>query len=482
MYEIIDGNSHGLKDVDGFIRSIDRRHVGSARLFDRRCDLFITRAPGRLDVMGGIADYSGSLVMPMPIAEATLAALQLSDDRDILIHSLHSHSDRFSKFKMSLDDIDSLPELDYYETAKQRFVKGQANRWAGYAAGVYYVLKRELRIDFTKGARILISSDIPVSKGVSSSAAIEVAVMQAVCAAHDIDIEHRQLALLCQKVENRIVGAACGVMDQVAVTCGVENSLVSLLCQPADIGEPVAVPDEIELWGVDSGVRHSVAGSDYSSVRRGAFMGYRIIADAAGLEVERLGNGRVSVKDERWQGYLANISPDEYEREFSGFVPEIVLGSDFLGRYGGTTDPVTSIDPTRTYAVKAPTKHAVYESARVKRFSELLEGKLNADTLREIGDLLFESHASYKACGLTEERTDRLVEMARRRRGRGILGARITGGGSGGTVLIVTTSGCRDEIQELVESFGRETGQKHYVFHGSSMGSAAFRHIRVTFT
>ena len=135
----------------------------------------------------------------------------------------------------------------------------------------------------------MISSQIPIGKGVSSSAALEVAAMQAVCAAFEIRVEPRQLALLCQKVENTIVGAACGVMDQITANCGVENSLIALLCQPAEIQGTVPIPETMEFWGIDSGVRHAVAGSDYTSVRIGAFMGYRIIADLAGFQMEEVG-------------------------------------------------------------------------------------------------------------------------------------------------------------------------------------------------
>jgi L-arabinokinase len=112
------------------------------------------------------------------------------------------------------------------------------------------VIKRELGFEFRHGARLLISSQIPIGKGVSSSAALEVAAMQAVCSAFDIRIEPLQLALLCQKLENRMVGAPCGVMDQITAHCGVKDSLLSLLCQPVEILGNVVIPDQFEFWGM----------------------------------------------------------------------------------------------------------------------------------------------------------------------------------------------------------------------------------------
>src|SRR5262252_3820882 len=82
MYRIVHGSTHNLADVEGFIETLNGLDETSpAKFFDRDRELFVTRAPGRLDVMGGIADYSGSLMLELPIAEATLVAVQRSKDR-----------------------------------------------------------------------------------------------------------------------------------------------------------------------------------------------------------------------------------------------------------------------------------------------------------------------------------------------------------------------------------------------------------------
>ena len=479
MYKIVEGNTLNLADVGKFIDVINELPRGLSGFFDGREDIFVTRAPGRLDVIGGIADYSGSLVLEMPIAEATLAAIQKSNDKQIKIVSVHVNLSKFSTFEMTLTDLETRGETIDYKQARDFFSRDRSNGWASYGAGVFFVLKRERGVDFQTGARILISSQVPVGKGVSSSAALEVAVMQAVCTAYEIAIEPRELAMLCQKVENSIVGAACGVMDQVTSHCGVENALTSLLCQPAEIGEAVKIPDGIEFWGIDSGVRHAVAGSDYTSVRVGAFMGYCIIARLAGLDVDQIGRGLVAIDDSQWHGYLANVSPTEYEQEFASQIPTAISGQDFLKSYGGTTDTVTKIDMARMYAVKAPTEHAIYESSRVHAFAKLLDDPANGATLDRLGELMFQSHKSYATCGLTESRTNRIVELVREYRGNGLFGARITGGGSGGTVAVLARRGSRQAILQLATRFGSESGQKPYIFHGSSPGCSTFGHLRL---
>lgn len=478
MYRIIGGDSRDLPDANRFIDVLNHSYHVPRDFFGGSSDILISRAPGRLDVMGGIADYSGSLVLEMPIAEATLAAVQKSTDSTIKILSLSGDAGSTQAFEMPLSDL----ENDDYTAVRTQFSQDSSSRWASYVAGVFFSLKRERGIDFQNGAHILITSQIPVGKGVSSSAALEVSAMQAICSAYDITIEPRELALLCQKVENEIVGAACGVMDQLTVHCGAENCLLPLLCQPAEIGEPLKVPDQIEFWGIDSGVRHAVAGSDYTSVRIGAFIGYRMIADLAGSVVERIGDGLVRVNDLRWSGYLANVSPLEYEREFMNDIPEFINGGDFLREYGGTTDTVTTIDPARTYMVKTATEHPIYENFRVRTFSDLLKNAFDESTLDTLGELMFQSHSSYAACGLTEPGTDRIVEIVRENHDRGLFGARITGGGSGGTVAILARRGSGAVITKVAAQYEKETGRTPYIFHGSSPGCSRFGSLRLSLT
>ncbi|MEQ1642749.1 MAG: galactokinase family protein [Pyrinomonadaceae bacterium] len=476
MFKIVEGNSNGLTDVDRFVSLLNRLPGNLRHFFDDSGDMIVARAPGRLDVMGGIADYSGSLVLEMPIAEATFAAVQKTVDSKIDIVSLNRDGRRYSTFSMDVGDLGGDEPVDL-ASAKHFFASRDSGKWASYIAGAFFVLGSELGIRFENGAKIVVDSHVPIGKGVSSSAALEVAVMQAVCTAFEITVEPRKLALICQQVENYIVGAACGVMDQITSHCGETGKLTSLLCQPAELREAVDIPPEIEFWGIDSGVRHAVAGSDYSSVRVGAFMGYRMLADLAGLITTPVRDGLVRIEDNRWRGYLANVTPDEYEQNFRSQIPAGITGAKFLERYGGTSDTVTTVDPSRVYAVKAPAEHAIYESSRVQRFAKLLTEPLDDEGLSAAGELMFHSHDSYKACGLTEPRTDRIVELVGESYQKGLFGARTTGGGSGGTVVVMASRSGRSAITKLVARLTDEMGAKPYVFHGSSPGCHSFGNL-----
>ena len=417
-------------------------------LFDRGATVAVSRAPGRLDVMGGIADYSGSLVLQRPIAEATCAAVQPLDRPVLDIVSLGR-----PPCAIPLDALAPGGVPISYEAARRLFVGDR--HWLAYVAGVFLVLAHERRLPLS-GARVVVVSNVPEGKGVSSSAAIETAVCHAAARAFDLDIEPRDIALLCQKAENLVAGAPCGVMDQMTCVFGEPNALLALLCQPAELQPPVRIPDALAFWGIDSGERHTVTGADYAAVRTGAFMGLRILHVEAGVP----------------EDYLANLEVAEFERTLLHRLPGEMRGDEFLARYGGTADSVTSVAADRTYRVRSPTAHPVFERQRAESFRRLLIE--SSDEMARLGTLMLESHAGYVACGLGSPGTDRLVDLVRAEGPEaGLYGARITGGGNGGTVAVIGRRDASEAIARVAEAYARAMGYRPHVFSGSSPGLVA---------
>lgn len=449
-------------DLDVFCDTL-RAHA----LFEAGAALTVSRAPGRLDVMGGIADYSGSLVLQRPIAEATFAAVQRLDRPVLEVVSLGR-----PPVTIPLDALRQGGVPIAYDRARRLFADDGgaesdgrrpeaaiAPHWVSYVAGVFLVLARERGMPLTSGARIVVASRVPEGKGVSSSAAVETASMHAAATAFGIALEPLALALLCQKSENLVTGAPCGVMDQMTCVFGERAALLALLCQPAELQASVPAPDDVEFWGLDSGERHAVGGSDYGAVRTGAFMGLRILAERAGASVD----------------YLANIAPRDFERELGRDLPDEISGDEFLTRYGDTGDTVTTVERGKRYRVRAPAAHPVYERDRAERFRQLLRAAPGEDRRVRLGELMYESHASYTACGLGSPGTDRLVELVRAEGpAAGLYGARITGGGSGGTVAVIGRKDASAAIERVARAYGQATGYEPYVFSGSSPGVVAF--------
>jgi galactokinase len=439
-----------------------------------RAPLFFARAPGRLDVMGGIADYSGSLVLQLPLAVATTAVLWPVKEPtiDLLSVDVRRQPRRFST---SLDSL-TQGELREPSALAARFAEREDDRWASYVIGVLHaclVRRGVSNVEPFGGFRLLIESAVPEGKGISSSAALEVACLSVIAARYGVEMTGEEIAVASQWAENHIAGAPCGIMDQMTSACGRRDRLLRLRCQPAIVEGHVDVAAGFRFYGIDSGIRHAVTGADYGTVRTAAFMGYRIIAGVAGLPPS-LDAANVREADTRWHGYLANITPEELESRFAAHLPERMTGAEFLRRYDGITDTVTRVDSARVYAVRQATAHPVYENARVTRFAELLHA-LRADddaVAREMGALMYASHASYGACGLGSDGTDRLVELVREAGAEaGVFGAKITGGGSGGTVAVLGRSDAEPAVREIARRYAMESGRPAEVFAGSGPGA-----------
>jgi L-arabinokinase len=330
------------------------------------------------------------------------------------------------------------------------------------------------------GFRLLVLSVVPEGKGVSPSAALVVACLSVVAARYGIALRDEEIATASQWAENHVAGAPCGIMDQMTSACGRHDRLLRLRCQPDVVEGHVAIPAGFRFYGIDSGIRHAVTGSDYGTVRTAAFMGYRIVADVAGLP-PTLDAATVREQDSRWHGYLANVGPEEFEARFAAHLPESMTGAEFLARYGGITDLVTRVDPSRTYPVRQAAAHPVYENARVERFADLLGALRAGDDERALamGRLMAESHASYSACGLGSAGTDRLVALALEAGpSRGVYGAKITGGGSGGTVALFATEEAEPVVLEIAARYAAESGREAATFLRSGPGAGEVGVVR----
>jgi len=178
---------------------------------------------------------------------------------------------------------------------------------------------------------------------------------------------------------------------------------------------------------------------------------------------------------------VVDIHTAEFGERFADAVPREMSGRDFLIRYRGTTDTVTRVDPTRTYAIREPMLHPISENARVRRFRELLQGEITDASLREQGELMYVAHASYSACGLSSDGTDLLVELVRAGGPQsGLYGAKITGGGSGGTVAILGRANANPAVEAVAREYSRRSGRETYIFRGSSPGAWATDVMDVT--
>lgn len=394
--------------------------------------IYSASAHGRLDVMGGIADYSGSLVLQMPIKQKTTVSIRKTDDNTLKIKTLLDN--KILDFIISIDKIKSISNGDY-ESTKQLF---NNDKWASYIVGCIVLLYWEKEIQLS-GFEIMIESDIPTGKGVSSSAALEVATLKVFSEFYQLQFEGTELPTLAQKVENLIVDAPCGLMDQLASYFGKQNHLLPIICQPDILHEPLPFPNEVFFMGIDSGTTHSISADEYVKVRTATFMGYSIMANMEGFDTTKI--KQYNREKLPFGGYLCNVRVPYYNGKFSKALPKVLSGKDFITQFGDIYDNITTINPDEKYPILNATRHAIFENNRVEKFQKAflsIEKTLSKKIpYKLMGSFMDESNMSYSACGLGSEKTDELVQMAYLARNRGVYGAKITGGGLGGTVAIL---------------------------------------------
>ncbi|CAI5937990.1 unnamed protein product [Closterium sp. NIES-65] len=601
----VEGDDRGLPDTKRFLALLDALRAGvtppgggtsndserhelalAAELFDWSKPLVVTRAPGRLDVMGGIADYSGSLVLQMPTAEACHVAIQVirappsapsapptspGPPPSLRIVSLSAAANhRVPSVSLPLARLlpalyasppHSAPcALDYAsahallaggpaagdegeEGAAQARESGDEGGgggggsregaeesgaaeqgggggaggtrrgWGGGGAqGESGALGR------VQGVAVVVASEVPEGVGVASSAAVEVASMMALMHALGMHVPPWHLARMCQMVENRVVGAPCGIMDQMAVTLARPASLLALLCRPASVQGCLALPPHVALWGIDSGARHSVGGAGYGGVRAAAFMGLTLINVASGESSEASTSVSAAPHDlapavTQPLSCLCELDPHSLPL-LEPILPATMHGSAFLARHASHGDPATTVAADLHYPVRPASRHPVMDHFRTRCFRSLLlthvehkeggkevqgkgvegEGDEGADEgggavsgggrleqMALLGELMMQSHASYTACGLGSPATDLIVALARTHMGpHGPLwGAKITGGGSGGTVCVLgdSTAAAQAAVDDVCRRFENSTGHRPHLFRGSSPGAAHFGHL-----
>jgi galactokinase len=451
-------------DITIFKSQLKRNFGG---LFAPGREIFITRAPGRLDIMGGVADYSGSVALEFPLKAATIVAIQKRRDRRILLKSMNIEKYGLTPIlNFHLDDFYHSGKLRTYDNFKKQFQGNLKTQWVAYVLGAFLALLREgLAEKFSDGVTIGIQSDIPFGVGLASSASLEVAAMLAIQRVYQLQLTEFQIARSCQIVENSVVGAACGIMDQVTCTMGQKNNILALRCQPHELLKHMPVPQTIRFVGINSGVRHSVTGPHYTDTRIGTFMGRKILFDS--LQT----SGR-----EPYDGYLCNITVEEWNSKFKKIIPPHIKGEDFINKYKNHGDSATKIDSEKIYHPKQCAEHPIFENYRANKFMEFFESYLassDENNLINMGNLMYDSHNSYdKNCNLKSKETDIIVSLVKEYGSKhGLYGAKITGGGCGGTVAVLAARGSEDIIRKIASQYEDMTKLQPDLFFDSSSGA-----------
>ena len=320
------------------------------------------RAPGRVNLIGEHTDYNDGFVMPAAIDLSVFVRVWPREDRKLQIRS---------------ENFGEQIEFDLDEPAPAR-----RGHWSDYAIGVAVMLERAGHR--LRGAFLHIRGEVPFGGGLSSSAAVEVATASALTANSSLNIDKRELALLCQKAENEFVGAHVGIMDQFVALFGQAQHALMLDCRSLDF-KLLPLPDTVNVVICNTMVKHSLASSAYNERRAQCEQG-----------VKRLSRHLPNVKALR---DVTIEQLEEFKSELSG-------------------------------VVYRRCRHVITENARVLSAAHALEkGNLSA-----FGELMDESHRSLRDdYEVSSKELNLAVDLAQKI--EGVFGARMTGGGFGGSTV-----------------------------------------------
>ncbi|HEY6811959.1 MAG TPA: galactokinase [Propionibacteriaceae bacterium] len=333
-------------------------------------------APGRVNLIGEHTDYNDGYVMPFALAQRVVIAAAPRDDGTWSVTSLNNNS---TKIFSAADLEPGMPG------------------WQAYVAGVVWALQEAgHRVG---GADLILASDVPEGAGLSSSAALECAVLTALADLSDLDIVGIDRAKLARRAENVFVGAPTGLMDQAASTLCTAGHALFFDCR-TDAAEQVlfdTTSSGLEILVLDTKTPHALVDSEYAARRASCEEAARLLGVAALRDV---------------------------------------------------TDLDAALDKLPDPVIKRRVRHVVTENARVLEAANVLrEGRI-----ADMGPLLDASHESMRDdFEITVPQVDLAVETAR---ASGALGARMTGGGFGGCIIALVKAGDTDRIgPDIADSF-----------------------------
>lgn len=342
---------------------------------------WMVAAPGRVNLIGDHVDYNDGIVLPLAIDRYTIVAGDVAESGSVCtIQSVNANESLVVDLGQPL-----LPS---------------GNHWGNYIKGVFFGFL-EL-VPKIPAMDLLVMSSVPMGGGLSSSAALEVAIATVLESATEFKLKPKQKALLCQKAEHDFASVPCGVMDQFASVFGQQDSMLQLDCRDLSIRNVAFDNDRLALLVVNSNVQHELAASEYSIRRKQCEQAVAALGVSSLRDIDR----------ELLQSKRYLISDLEYRR---------VL-------------------------------HVVSENERTVRFVDLLV----SERFEEAGTLLFESHDSLRYdYEVSCEELDRLVLIAKEIGVEGgVYGSRMTGGGFGGsTITLVDRKSVQNVAIKMLESF-----------------------------
>ena len=421
-------------------------------------------APARLDVMGGISDVAGALLVQKVQDRQSTAYVAARDDQQITLKLIYQDQEQWSVAFSYPDIMGQFPSLNY-EYARQQILQTSRNEAVLTLVGSLLILFDDQRLKF-EGLDVIIVSDVPPGTGIGAGISYQIALLKAVSSSLNLSLTEHAIPNVAHRAENWIGGFCSGSGGHLASFAAAPQRLTPITSVPSEVFHPINIPDNIALVGIDTGIPVSLSDEAYGHARTAMFMGYSIIALSSGATVHDL---EIARETQDWstlpyQGRIAAIHPSEFEDKFLPVLPERLSGQQFIDKYQTTIDVISFIDRDKEYLVRNCTRHPVYENFRAKMFAQIIKNYTTefqnySNRLNLMGELMYQSHQSYVDCGLSHPQADDLVSRVKQGSARSLYGARVTAQGGGGTVCVLCggISG-PEHAREIHEAYQRSFG------------------------
>lgn len=434
-------------------------------------------APGRLDVMGGSATYTGSFSVSTLVARHVAVAIAPRGDDTIWIGTV-AEANGVTPCLYKPSDWNGAEIKRGAAGATAGSTEGsKAPRGDVVAAALRAMYKVGVLQDADMRMSLCVSTQLDDYGDLGQDAAVIAATVAVVCQSLGITLDADKASDIALLVSEFPSLPPISPADVLAVLTGDPGSLTQLQSCPPEISGSFRIPDELAIVGVDCGVAHPHAGEKYVQARTTVAMGT--------ILVDRIIR-HDGLSDLLWEGHLSRLSVTDFVERFRDRLPTKISGQQFLERFGAPDDVLADVNPDRMYKLRSRTEHHIYEHFRALQFVPCLSrGIRNRDerAIREAGELMYGSHWSYgQRCGLGSIETDLLVSLIRRHgTDVGIYGAKITGWGCGGAVAVLMqeSAPAREALQAAISDYEKSSGNKTVILSQGAGANVAALAVQV---
>jgi L-arabinokinase len=437
-------------DLQIFQRLLQKNLGG---IFSPNRPIFIARAPGRLDVLGGVADWAGSTVLQYPLSDALIVAVQQRTDRRILIRNLNFNKERVLTAEYRLDELLEAARRNEWN-ALRVFHPAPDKNWASRVLAALTLMALRLPAGSRSGGvNIAIQSSLPIGAGLGSSAALLAALLLALQEAYALPLESAELAGIGRRAEMEIMQQGTGEADYWTVLHGQKDQIVAVQGLPAELKKTLALPQGVQLLAIDTGVRKAVDYQKRNELWATLWIG-RTLLQAA------MTNGVPAPVVIR---ALDDIPLEEWQRHLKKLVPYRCSGKEFLARHAKGAEGAFFIDPEKRYMPRSFLEFVIEENLRVRKFIHTLEeetGGEREEQLIALGEIFYASHQQYsKVSGLVSAEAEWLVAaLAAMGPAAGMYGARVIQGGVDSAVVLLARTTAMDHLQNLLSRYASNFG------------------------